>query len=373
MSSQTSPVEVVTELLKKKDVPAEQLETSLNGIEEKDRQKFAEDFKKKFDSLEETEKQLINENLRSLSIEKVQNQLNAMRRVTETLAPKTTEKPAQLPQSKAVEKAPVTQTKPETKKGGDSWLPHTWNPHEWTAKEIATASAVSLGGIGLVVLARKLWNLVRGKKKEPNTETKKGLFGNLLYWIPGVGLAIVGLVAAHEMLKKFDGYAKLFDGVDKKVNESLTWMKNQITHPISGAEWTKWDLTEEEWGKAQEICRRTPEKDRRVGLEKIYNARHREARFEDFLKAMNERHQDKLEDGVHYARASVAIRNYEDNIASAVSEVERWVKDHEAAVLAGVLVSTVVVGQLAVLRKILSAGTTALVTAKNLAKAMLEW
>lgn len=101
-----------------------------------------------------------------------------------------------------------------------TWFPQSADPSEWTGKQIATVSALTIGLAGLFA-----WWKSRKKQEKPLTtadgnaaqQKKRSSFW---YWLPGIGLGVVGLVYAHSKLMQFDAYAEKYRKLADKT-ESL--------------------------------------------------------------------------------------------------------------------------------------------------------
>lgn len=241
----------------------------------------------------------------------------------------------------------------------EAWLPQTMDVREWSGKQIATVSALTVGAIGVVYLGRKLWRWMTGASGDQEQGKKKG-WGSLIYWIPGIGLAALGLYAGHKMLMKFDKYAKMIGGLEDKVKGMLP-----------GSKEAEYGLSKEDYEKAEHIYKTKGEKGRKE-IAAIFGAKEGESnpKFEKFMKDMQEKYKVEVSrNGVNYVKASLALQNYEDDLGTALFELGKWVERHKFEVAAGAIIAA----RLNILQSILTSPLSIAKKAAEIGKTMLKW
>ncbi|MDD4319334.1 MAG: hypothetical protein PHW10_03355 [Candidatus Peribacteraceae bacterium] len=213
-----------------------EMEEMLDDVKPEDQEKFEESFKRRLDTLPDTDKQKTQESLRAFASRSARTQLDSLQRKLERsnqppAAPQ--QAPDLLPPQPAAgtDAAPampaaVADTESEEKKGWKEWVPTMEDPRKWSGKQIATASTLTLGAIGLFAL----WRRSRRKNEEQESnaapQEKKGFFRRLLPWLPGIGLAALGLYFGHKWLKDQSEWYK------KNVSGKIDYLEKLIK------EWT---------------------------------------------------------------------------------------------------------------------------------------
>ncbi len=241
----------------------------------------------------------------------------------------------------------------------EAWLPHTWDAREWSGKQIATVSALTVGAIGVAYLGRKLWRWMTGSGTE-QAQGKKSGWGSLIYWIPGIGLAALGLYAGHKMLMKFDKYAKMINGLEGKLKGMLP-----------GSKEAEYGLSKEDYEKAEHVYKTKGEGGRKE-ISAIFGLKDGETspQFEKFMKDMQEKYKVEVSrNGVNYVKASVALQNYEDDLGTALFELGKWVERHKFEVAVGAIIAA----RLNILQSILTSPLSIAKKAAEIGKTMLKW
>lgn len=265
---------------------------------------------------------------------------------------------------------PKTPTAPASAKK-DPWLPQSVDPRQWSERQIATVATITLGAAGLYAL----WSWWRRDKNETSLGggERHGFFRSMFFWVPVLGLAAVGVYAGHKALMTIDGYKKTVE--DWKREAKLWAKKAKDALPVIGNEGAKYGLEKEDFQKAKTIYRTKGEQGR-AEIAAIFGLKNGEKKegFELFMTDMKERYKiEKRANGVNYVRASVAIENYEEEMAVSLQEFERWMKDHAGEIAAGALLATVVAARLNILKTILASGVSAVKKAAQLSLAMAKW
>ncbi|MFA6039165.1 MAG: hypothetical protein WCV62_00355 [Candidatus Peribacteraceae bacterium] len=114
--------------------------------------------------------------------------------------------------------ANVQPSAPETSKLR-KYFPKTWDVREWTPEQIAVTSTLTLGGIGLLYLARRWWKGRKEKSDGGAEQPRRGGILSWLKWIPILGLAGFGLYKGHQYLKgNLDWYRQRMEGLEQKIS-----------------------------------------------------------------------------------------------------------------------------------------------------------
>lgn len=225
--------------------------------------------------------------------------------------------------------APEPETIPIIEKSTilQEWFPTSADPREWSAKQIASVSTLTLGIAGLFA-----WWRARKQRKnateDSESKPKRGVLGKLLFWIPGIGLTVALGVAGHQMLLKYEGYAKNYQAIKKKVGDTVAWGKNQL--PFVGKNIDEQHgLPPGGYELAEESYKKTLGGDLSE-VHYVFGVREGEPNpsYEKFIKEMHEKYDTKIENGVTYARADVAIEHYEVYLSTALKVLGQWVTDH---------------------------------------------
>jgi hypothetical protein len=273
-----------------------------------------------------------------------------------------------LPRSPEDDKKPEEKEGKKTESVRDPWFPESVDPRTWSKKQIATLSTITVGAVGLFAL----WRWMRGKKEAPAAAPteKKGFLRNWMYWIPGIGLAAVGLFAAHKMLRRFDKYEKGFEAIERKIDD---W-KNGAAESISNLgkhEGEKYGLTPEKYDEAETVFRRYPSNKWREKVAEIFGVKpdSKDEKYEKFMKDMEAKHKITTNENLNYCTLSVAVENYERDLESAVAEFGQWLKNHSFEILVGTVIAT----RLGILQAILNSGASTTVKAAQLGLTMTKW
>jgi len=170
------------------------------------------------------------------------------------------------------------------------WFPTSADPREWSAKQIASVSTLTLGIVGLFAW----WKARKQRKNVPEdgeSEPKRGVLGKLLFWIPGIGLTVAIGIAGHQMLLKYEGYAKNYEAMKKKVGDAAVWGKSHLPvveenidkeqelppHETTEADPDRKILDEEKLRQVREASERASRMLAATGLLIMFPARVREA------------------------------------------------------------------------------------------------
>ena len=249
--------------------------------------------------------------------------------------------------------AKPTPKKPVTKPGIVGTLAGVTDavlPKEMSEKMSKEAKALAAVVTGAALVAGLVWLFNRGKDKAKSA-------GKTLLIAGGVVLASIFGLKLFADLRKFGSINKM---IDAKLKE-----RQAKKEP-----WIKFGLTEDDYKKADDIYHEEGE----AGNDKIraffgLAPGATNIKYEAYMEFIRGKYETVEKNGITYARAEVALQNYEDNIGTAVKELARWVKDNYVKVAVG----TYIASRLGILRAILSGAGTIASKAGQLANAMRKF
>ena len=234
------------------------------------------------------------------------------------------------PQVQAGQNSPDTGTTAPSEKKKSGWEKtvewandHNVNPLKWSR---GTQIAVAVATIGLFTY----WMF----RKKKNSEGASS--GPSKWWllVPGVGLAYL----AYKGMQNINWFKAMEERVEKKIAEKfkkgLKDAKDTIIGPPKGEEY---GLSKDQFNEAEKEYRehlRGPNPDLKK-IREIFKLKEGETspHLEAFMKNMGEKYQTKEKNGVTYARADVALRNYEKGLEIAINEMKHWILANEKTLL----------------------------------------
>ncbi|OGJ61049.1 hypothetical protein A3C37_03220 [Candidatus Peribacteria bacterium RIFCSPHIGHO2_02_FULL_53_20] len=121
----------------------------------------------------------------SLSKDPFAQEVKTKEESNETNTPLKPLEQSRAPYEESVPQTPAKQEQLQKKISAapEKWFPQSADPREWTGKQIATLSAITLGGVGLYAL----WKWMRGEKKGGASDEKRSKW-NWMLWVPFAGL-----------------------------------------------------------------------------------------------------------------------------------------------------------------------------------------
>jgi hypothetical protein len=151
--------------------------------------------------------------------------------------------------------------------------------------------------------------------------------------------------------------------IKDKAKEKLADGKKAVIELVQP--WTKYGLEKQPYENAVEIYR-TEREDGVEKIENIFSVKNGEdnPKYEAFMKEMREKYTTHEINGIYYARADIALYNYEQGMQEGVQQMIQWMDDHWTELLfAGAALY-----QLGVLRSILTTGKGAALTCITFSK-----
>ncbi len=259
-----------------------------------------------------------------------------------------------------------------------TWLPQSANPLEWNSNQIAAVSTATAGLVGIYAL----WRWFHKPKQKSgdanpvkNEAPVKSSILRKLAWIPGIGLLAAGVYYGHQYLKKFEGYAKTFDDMQKKVDGVVQWGKDILPFSTKKEEEKKYAISEEQRNAAEKSYRKTRGKDL-AEIRMIFGVLEGEetSQYQAFIKDMAEKYATREVNGVIYARADVALSNYEESLEVGLKQVGQWIENHsfEIGLLTVALMKTELLSIKDVISSGLSIGERSAKVAASLAKMSIK-
>lgn len=247
----------------------------------------------------------------------------------------------------------------------ETWFPRKADPREWTGKQIATVSALTLGLVGIYAW----WKSRKHKDDRPSGGTDvPRKRSSLLYWIPGVGLGIAAFALLHNKLMQMDGYAKTYQKLIGEAHDMKQKAEDKIVSLTEG-KGAPYGLSTEQYERAEQIYRRKGDASR-PEIAAIFGLKPGESdeKYEKFMKEM-EKNKAETINGIRYVPASVALRNYRENVGAVLFECEQWIESHKFRVAAGALLAA----RFGILQEIIHQSISTADKVRKLATAMLKF
>jgi hypothetical protein len=251
-------------------------------------------------------------------------------------------------------------------KAAEKVLPEGWSKKMSRNQKIAFTSATGIV-VGVVAWKGISWLLSRGKKSvEAGKEAAKKSGGWLKKILIISGVSLAAFFGIDYLRRKFS-----LGGIFGAGKDKLSGIQDRLSQVEFGREpWKKYGLDEQNYLRVTEIYR-TQREGGTVEIHQIFNEQGNtdDVNYNKFIEDMQKKYEIKEADDVPYARAEVALKNYESNLEVALSHLQTWVENHYLEVAVG----TYLAARLGILRAILAGGATTAKKSLQIANAMRRW